>query len=82
MGESSLTPTTLLAIYCGLVLLASLAGGWLLLALRLTHARLQTGVSFVSGLMLGWRCCISSPMPFTKTIRWTRPCGWPWAASW
>jgi zinc and cadmium transporter len=53
MGESSLTPTTLLAIYCGLVLLASLAGGWLLLALRLTHARLQTGVSFVSGLMLG-----------------------------
>ncbi len=46
MGESSLTPTTLLAIYCALVLLASLAGGWLLLALRLTHARLQTGVSF------------------------------------
>ena len=43
----------LLAIYCALVLLASLAGGWLLLAMRLTHARLQTAVSFVSGLMLG-----------------------------
>ena len=42
-----------LVIYCVLVLLASLAGGWLLLALRLTHARLQMGVSFVSGLMLG-----------------------------
>jgi zinc and cadmium transporter len=42
-----------LVLYCALVLLASLAGGWLLLALRLTHARLQTGVSFVSGLMLG-----------------------------
>ena len=42
-----------LVIYCVLVLLASLAGGWFLLALRLTHARLQTGVSFVSGLMLG-----------------------------
>ena len=42
-----------LVVYCVLVLLASLAGGWVLLALRLTHARLQTGVSFVSGLMLG-----------------------------
>src|ERR1019366_6582745 len=42
-----------LVIYCVLVLLASMAGGWVLLALRLTHARLQTGVSFVSGLMLG-----------------------------
>ena len=36
-----------------LVLLASLAGGWLLLATRLTHARLQMAVSFVAGLMLG-----------------------------
>jgi zinc and cadmium transporter len=53
MEEPSLSPATLLAIYCALVLLASLAGGWLLLALKLTHARLQTGVSFVSGLMLG-----------------------------
>ncbi len=42
-----------LVIYCALVLVASLAGGWLLLAMRLTHARLQTAVSFVSGLMLG-----------------------------
>jgi zinc and cadmium transporter len=43
----------LLAIYCALVLLASLAGGWLLLAMRLTHSRLQVMVSFVAGLMLG-----------------------------
>jgi zinc and cadmium transporter len=43
----------LLGIYCALVLLASLAGGWLLLAMRLTHSRLQTAVSFVAGLMLG-----------------------------
>ena len=42
-----------LVLYCVLVLLASLAGGWLLLAMRLTHARLQTAVSFVAGLMLG-----------------------------
>jgi zinc and cadmium transporter len=42
-----------LVLYCVLVLLASLAGGWVLLALRLTHARIQTAVSFVAGLMLG-----------------------------
>ena len=45
--------TALLGVYCVLVLLASLAGGWLLLALRLTHSRLQMAVSFVAGLMLG-----------------------------
>jgi len=53
MSHLPLSAAGLLAIYCALVLLASLAGGWLLLALRLTHAQLQTGVSFVSGLMLG-----------------------------
>ncbi len=53
MNNFSLSATSLLVIYCALVLLASLAGGWLLLAMRLTHARLQTAVSFVSGLMLG-----------------------------
>jgi zinc and cadmium transporter len=53
MDNPFLSPTVLLGIYCALVLLASLAGGWLLLAMQLTHARLQTAVSFVSGLMLG-----------------------------
>lgn len=48
-----LPPTAVLAVYCLLVLLASLAGGGLLLTLRLTHARLQIAVSFVAGLMLG-----------------------------
>ncbi len=43
----------LLAIYCLLVLLASLAGGWLPLLVRLTHTRLQLAISFVAGLMLG-----------------------------
>ncbi|HEX9046775.1 MAG TPA: ZIP family metal transporter, partial [Verrucomicrobiae bacterium] len=43
----------LLAIYCVLTMLASLAGGWLLLAVHLTHTRLQMAVSFVAGLMLG-----------------------------
>src|SRR5271165_5142007 len=48
-----ISPGALLAIYCILVLLASLAGGWLLLAIHLTHTRLQMAVSFVAGLMLG-----------------------------
>src|SRR6202142_717135 len=43
----------LLTIYCVLVLLASLAGGWLLLIVRPTHRRLQMAISLVAGLMLG-----------------------------
>jgi len=50
---TALSPSWLLVIYCALVLLASLAGGWLLLAIHLTHTRLQIAVSFVAGLMLG-----------------------------
>src|SRR6185437_7875214 len=42
-----------LAIYCVLVLFASLAGGWLPLIVRLTHTRLQIAISLVAGLMLG-----------------------------
>ena len=48
-----MSPDLLLTIYCVLVLLASLAGGWLLLAIHLTHTRLQVAISFVAGLMLG-----------------------------
>ncbi|MSU33736.1 MAG: hypothetical protein EXS36_01215 [Pedosphaera sp.] len=43
----------LLSIYCLFVLLASLAGGWLPLLIRLTHTRLQIAISLVAGLMLG-----------------------------
>src|SRR5437773_3864613 len=43
----------LLAVYCALVLLASLVGGWLPLMVRLTHTRVQVATSFVAGLMLG-----------------------------
>ncbi|HXS67702.1 MAG TPA: ZIP family metal transporter [Candidatus Polarisedimenticolia bacterium] len=42
-----------LAIYCVLVLIASLAGGWLPIVVRLTHTRLQVAISLVAGLMLG-----------------------------
>ncbi len=48
-----LSPAWLLFVYCALTMLASLAGGWLLLAIHLTHTRLQMAVSFVAGLMLG-----------------------------
>ncbi len=47
-------PTEMLLVaYCGLVLLASLAGGLVPLLIRLTHRRLEFLVSFVSGVMLG-----------------------------
>ena len=53
MTETAIPAGLLLAIYCLLVLLASLAGGWFLLIIRPTHARLQIAISFVAGLMLG-----------------------------
>lgn len=48
-----LSPAWVLSIYCVLVVVASLAGGWLLLLIHLNHTRLQMAVSFVAGLMLG-----------------------------
>src|SRR5215469_8088579 len=48
-----LSPEWLLFVYCALVMVASLAGGWLLLLIHLDHRRLQMAVSFVAGLMLG-----------------------------
>jgi len=48
-----MAPGFLLATYCILIVLGSLAGGWLPSLVRLTHTRLQLVMSFVSGLMLG-----------------------------
>jgi zinc and cadmium transporter len=42
-----------LAVYCLLVVLASLLGGWLPSLVQLTHKRLQLAISVVAGLMLG-----------------------------
>ena len=53
MNSFAHSPNVLLLIYCSLILVASLSGGWILLAMHLTHTRLQTAVSFVAGLMLG-----------------------------
>jgi zinc and cadmium transporter len=46
-------PWGLLAIYCLACFAASLGGGWVPLVIRLTHRRMQIGISFVSGMMLG-----------------------------
>lgn len=43
----------LLAIYCVLIAASSLSGGFIASRLKLTHARMQFVLSFVSGLMLG-----------------------------
>jgi zinc and cadmium transporter len=43
----------LITVYCLLVALASLVGGWLPSVVKLTHIRMQLIMSFVSGLMLG-----------------------------
>ena len=43
----------LLLVYCVLILLASLAGGWIPLIIHLTHRRMQIAVSLVAGVMLG-----------------------------
>lgn len=44
---------SVLAIFCALIVAASLAGGALPAVIRLTHLRLQLMISFVGGLMLG-----------------------------
>lgn len=43
----------LLAAYCAMIVIASLAGGWLPTMIRLTHGRMQGMMSVVGGLMLG-----------------------------
>jgi zinc and cadmium transporter len=42
-----------LSAYCGLIVVASLVGGWLPSMVRLTHTGMQTLISGVGGLMLG-----------------------------
>jgi len=43
----------LLTIYCLLIALASLAGGWLPMLFRMSHTRMQMSMSFVGGAMIG-----------------------------
>jgi hypothetical protein len=48
-----MSTTGILASYCAVIILASLAGGWIPILIRLTHTRLQIAISFVAGFMLG-----------------------------
>jgi zinc and cadmium transporter len=48
-----MTPEWLAALYCLVIALASLAGGWLPRWLNLTHSRMQVAISFVAGVVLG-----------------------------
>lgn len=48
-----MSPIVTLIVYCALILVASLSGGWIPMVVRLTHTRMQVATSFVSGLMLG-----------------------------
>lgn len=73
---SSSAPGLLLAGYCGLILLASLAGGWVLLAVRLTHTRLQVATSFVAGFMLGVGVLHMIPHAWHQTGSMDRTTGW------
>ncbi|NQV25919.1 MAG: ZIP family metal transporter [Rhodopirellula sp.] len=51
-----MTPAVLLTIYCALIVLASLAGGWLPSLFRLSHLRMQLLMSLVGGMMIGVAC--------------------------
>ena len=48
-----MSPIAILTVYCVLILLASLAGGWVPMLVRLTHKRMQLAISLVAGFMLG-----------------------------
>jgi zinc and cadmium transporter len=48
-----MTLSTTLILYCSLILLASLVGGWIPLWIHMTHRRMELAVSFVAGVMLG-----------------------------
>ena len=51
-----MTPPVLLTFYCCLIVLASLAGGWLPSMFRLSHLRMQLLMSLVGGMMIGVAC--------------------------
>ena len=55
MLPGGLRPATFLlaAVYSLAIVLASLAGGWMPIVVRLTHTRLQLAMSLCGGLMLG-----------------------------
>src|SRR5262245_50388872 len=76
MNEAPHSMALLLAVYCGLILLASLGGGWIPLLVRLTHTRLQVAISFVAGLMLGVALLHLLPHAWQQLRSIDRAAGW------
>ena len=71
-----MSPWVLLVVYCALILVASLAGGWIPLLVRLTHTRMQVATSFVAGLMLGVGVLHLLPHSWQQTESIDRTAGW------
>jgi zinc and cadmium transporter len=49
----AMSAALLLTLYCAMIVLASLSGGWIPMLVRITHTRMQVALSFVAGVMLG-----------------------------
>ena len=73
---TTMWPHILLVLYCVLIVLASLAGGWMPFVVRLTHARMQLMMSGVAGLMLGVGLFHMLPHSFAKTGSLDRTVWW------
>jgi zinc and cadmium transporter len=71
-----MSPTLLLVFYCALILLGSLAGGWIPLLVHLTHTRLQLAMSFVGGAMLGVGVLNLLPHAFYELKNIQQTVGW------
>jgi zinc and cadmium transporter len=72
-------PQLLLGLYCGLIVMGSLAGGWLPTKVRLTHERMQMVISFVGGLMLGIGVLHLLPHAAVETGSVDGTCAWAMA---
>jgi hypothetical protein len=72
-----MSPVGLLVVYCLLILLASLLGGWVPLLVRLTHRRMELLVSFVSGVMLGVAVLHLLPHAWMQRAEWLQRSGGP-----
>jgi zinc and cadmium transporter len=61
-----MTPAVLLIIYCCLIVLASLAGGWMPSLFRISHLRMQLLMSLVGGMMIGVACLHLLPQAISQ----------------
>jgi zinc and cadmium transporter len=74
--EFFMSPALLISLYCLLIVLCSLSGGYLPTLIRMTHTRMQLAISFVGGLMLGIGLfhllphAVSADMPLDRAIWW------------